>query len=223
MKKKIAIGLASLLILNTVALASMPSLENFVKVNTYETDVYTDVLDDLWYTQGVKNSYEYGLLTGIEDGKFGMNTNITIAQTLAIASRLHSIYTTGEENFEQGVTWYQVYVDYAINNNLISYRQFSDYNKIATRTEFVGILYYALYYASYQFGGEPFEIINEGIEVPDVKEGDYYYNAIFALYEAGILTGSDEYKTFNPSHSILREEVATIVSRIVLPKLRVEM
>ncbi|MFI3228183.1 MAG: hypothetical protein R3Y09_12375, partial [Clostridia bacterium] len=62
MKKIIAIVLASLMIMNTTALAASASLDNFTKVNTYETGVYSDVLDDMWYTPGIQNAYEYGLI-----------------------------------------------------------------------------------------------------------------------------------------------------------------
>lgn len=216
MKKYIALAIASLTIFNTTSFAVSQSLENFTRVNTYKIGIYNDVWEGMWYSEGIINSYEYGLLTGVSSGKFGLSTDITIAQTLAIACRLHSVYNTGEENFDQSNSWYwyQVYVDYAIVNGIINSRQFSNYDKVATRSEFAGIIYYALREGA-------FNPINEINDIPDVDDEIFYSKAIFALYNAGILTGSDENGTFLPSSNISREEVATIISRVVNENSRV--
>lgn len=219
MKKCISLALACLTIFSTGALASSPSLDNFTKVNIYNIGVYSDVEESMWYTPGMITSYEYGLLTGNENGEFELESNITVAETLAIASRLHSICSTGSENFVEGNIWYQVYVDYMVNNNLISSRQFSDYTEIVTRTEFVGILYYSLYYA---LGEDVFQNVNNITSIPDVKEGDYYYNAIYALYDAGVLIGNDELGTFAPTSNISRAEAATVVGRMIDESMRIK-
>ncbi len=46
------------------------------------------------------------------------------------------------------------------------------------------------------------------------------YSAVYRLYRAGVLTGSDKYGTFNPKSEILRSEAAAIISRTVEPALR---
>lgn len=45
-------------------------------------------------------------------------------------------------------------------------------------------------------------------------------SAVYRLYNAGLLTGNDEYGTFTPSANITRSAVAAIVSRAVEPSLR---
>jgi len=49
---------------------------------------------------------------------------------------------------------------------------------------------------------------------------DYRANSIYTLYRAGILTGNDKYGTFNPNSTILRSEVAAIVTRMANKSLR---
>ena len=49
---------------------------------------------------------------------------------------------------------------------------------------------------------------------------DWFGAPVFALYNAGILTGSDKYGTFNPSSNIKRSEVAMIVTRVAIPSAR---
>lgn len=207
MKRYISLALAGLMIFNISALALTPSLENFKAVNTYETGTFSDVDENAWYAESIVNAYELGLLNGVLDGKFGVDTNITIAHSLAIACRLHSIYNGGKGEFLQGDVWYQVYVDYAISNNIISGRQFSDYNKTATRSEFAGILYSSI-------GQDGLTAINNVTSIPDLSVGMTNYYPVLALYNAGVLTGNDEYGTFTPDAYITRAEVSAIVSRM---------
>ena len=56
--------------------------------------------------------------------------------------------------------------------------------------------------------------------IPDVKLTDSYGEAVYKLYRAGILTGSDAEGTFNPQNPISRTEVAAIVTRMADVTLR---
>ncbi len=58
------------------------------------------------------------------------------------------------------------------------------------------------------------EKINDYEALPDVGENHKYAKEIFALYNAGILNGNDEYGTFMPEKEINRAEVAAIIARI---------
>ena len=148
MKKRIlslflALGL-SVSLLTTGALAADDGLSNFKSVNTYTTGTFTDVPADTWYTSNVKTAYELDLMKGTSGTSFSPDGNITVGSTIALACRLHSIYNTGAANFVQGDPWYQVYVDYAVKNGIISQGQFTDYNAVATRRQFAAILARAL-------------------------------------------------------------------------------
>jgi hypothetical protein len=85
----------------------------------------------------------------------------------------------------------------------------------ATRAQFAAILAAAL-------PSDALPAINhvEAGEIPDVVGTESYGAAVYLLYNAGILTGSDEYGTFNPNSNIMRSEVATIVTRMAKTDVR---
>ncbi len=195
----------------TCLLAPYNGLNNFVVTNTYENQ-FSDISDIDWYYENVKMSYELGLIKGVSEDRFNPNGNITIAETIALASRINSIYLGGSGQFEQGSPWYQVYIDYAIQNSIILDAQY-DYNSTATRAQFASILAKSLYPSAYNK-------INDITQIPDVPSDAPYKSDVYMLYNAGILTGSDEEGSFNPNASIRRSEVSAIITRIVDTSLR---
>jgi len=59
--------------------------------------------------------------------------------------------------------------------------------------------------------------------IPDVKEEKGVYNkAVYRLYRAGIVAGSDAKGTFNPDSNIKRSEVAAILIRMMDAAARVD-
>ena len=219
--KKICAGALALVMsvsmLPGVALAA-ESLDNFQRVNAYAAGTFTDVAADSWYADNVKDAYELDLVKGSSATTFSPTQNITIGSALALSCRLHSIYHTGKADFQQGEPWYQVYVDYAISNDIIASDEFTDYNATATRRQFAGILAKSL-------PSDALKVINqiEPGDIPDVDIGSSYGALIYFLYGAGILTGSDKYGTFLPETPIDRASVATIVSRMALPGQRKQL
>jgi len=200
----------------TVA-ASSTGMSNFTKVNTYTRGQFTDVNETLWYgydqQKVIATAYEYGLMLGTSNTLFDPTGNVTIAQAITMASRVHKIYSTGNGDFVQDSVWYQVYVDYAIANNIIAANDFANYNKAATRAEMAYIFSKAL-------PATEFALQNTVNSLPDVNNGTPYYSAILTLYKAGVLAGSDTQGTFNPSNNITRAEAAAIISRVILPTTR---
>ena len=66
--------------------------------------------------------------------------DVTVAEAITMAARIHSIYTTGSENFVASGQWYQVYLDYAYKNGIITKAYYnSDVNQKATRAQFAEI------------------------------------------------------------------------------------
>ena len=209
MKKRIV----SLLLAGVMAASALPGiasaagLSNFQKSNTYTPGQFADVPAGSWYAAGVQSAYELGLMTGTGANAFDPSGNLTLAETVVLAARLHSIYTGDGASFTGGATWYQPYVDYAIQNGIIASGAYSDYNATATRAQFASILAAAL-------PSEALPAINTVTALPDVDANATYAAAALKLYNAGILTGSDASGTFNPTSSIQRSEVATIVTRM---------
>ena len=204
--------------LTTFASAATAGMSNFKKSSTYPTGKFADVTADKWYAGSVKDAYEYGLVVGTSDAKFSPNNNLSLAQILVIACRLHSIYYSGSTNFVQGKPWYQVYVDYAIQNGIITANMFSNYNATATRAQVAIILCNAL-------PAEALPAINtvDDGTIPDIHSYDSWCKAVYTLYRAGIVNGVGDTHIYNPANSIRRSEIAAIVTRMADPSTRVSV
>lgn len=212
MKRLISSILAFLLTLSLIP--TVFAVENhFSKVQEYKDGQFSDVSESDWYATNVKTVYEYGIMQGSGD-IFGVKNSLSIAEAITMAARLHSRYHTGTDSFTQGNPWYQVYVDYALENNIIS-GTYPDYGQAATRTAFVTILRNALPAEALP----PINTVDENM-IPDVSMNAQGASEIYDFYRAGILTGSDTSGTFQPQSTIDRASVSAIVSRMVEPSLR---
>ena len=217
MKRIVSILLAfvlSITVLPTAIFAAEGSMDNFKQSQSYTEGQFKDVASDTWYAGSVKKAYELGLVKGSSATSFSPPGTMTLAEVITLACRLHSIYTTGTASFEQTDVWYQVYVDYALANKIID-APYTNYTTLATRSEFAKILSKAL----------PEDALYEinrvdDNAIPDVSSTAVNAEAIYLLYRAGILTGSDNYGSFQPNSSITRSEVAAIVTRMADRSLR---
>lgn len=203
----------SLVLAVVMAFSVMPTVyaaDSFEKTRTWTEGQFTDVPEEQWYHETVKGAYELGLMNGDPGGKFRPDGQVTLAETVAVAARIHAIASQGEETFVQGKPWYQVYADYAIANGILA-AELADYSRPATRQEFADILAKALPEKNLK----AINTVEDGA-IPDVASDE----AVYLLYRAGVLIGSDENGTFLPNSNIKRSEVAAIVSRMALPELR---
>ncbi len=206
----------------------MPSLEaeqalkNFTRRNNYYKGIFLDVgiSGTAWYDENVKTVYQLGLMEG-DCGRFNPSGNITLAQAIAMAARLHNIYNGGSGKFSEGPTWYSVYVTYALKNGIIRNTDFdaraqgnSVYNRCATRGEMAYIFANAM-------PADALPRINRIRSIPDVYSGTKYRSEILRLYEAGIVEGSNGHRYY-PSNNITRAEAAAIISRMAIKDLRLE-
>lgn len=207
-KRCIAILLAMMMLMSAVPTALAAQV--FSPVKTYTAGQFSDVETGQWYESSVQTAYELGLMSGDAEGTFRPSGQVTLAETVTVAARIHALATAGEEHFGQESPWYQVYVDYALEKGILS-AALSDYTKAATRLEFAQILAKAL-------PAENLFAINHVEEgaIPDVTDEE----SVYLLYRAGVLTGSDSKGTFLPESNIQRCEVAAIVSRMAVPELR---
>jgi len=212
--------------------AIQSGFDNFTPQNTYSADTFRDISDSDWFARSVAAVYELGLMRGKGERRFDPNADVTIAEAITVAATLHSIYTTGSPgNFTAaaGEAWYVPYANYAHEHGIIDYHGgtmiieshdngvwMTDITHRGTRAIFAGILGKAL-------PEEALSPINDipNEAVPDFSLSSQYGPQVYALYRAGILTGSNEYGTFNPGSSIKRREVAAILSRMADPSLRV--
>ena len=214
MKKRIlSLALAGVLCLSTAAPALAAGLDQFGKVNTYAAGQFADVPANAWYAANVQAAYELGLMTGSSAATFNPTGNLTVAEALALACRLHSTYAGKGASFAGGGVWYQPYVDYATQNGIITAGAYPDYTATATRAQFAAILAAAL-------PDEALPAINSVQSLPDLDAAAPYAAGVLKLYNAGILTGSDAAGSFQPTATIQRAEVAAIVTRMADKSLR---
>ena len=190
------------------------SLENFKASGTYTEEMFNDANPEGWYADNLKTAVEYGLMLGNDDGTFGVGKPLKLSETLAIAARLHNLFYGGSGKFDQtvGDTWYAVYANYAERYGFLPEGQY-DLDSVATRAQFAEILSAAL----------PDAVLAPVVDKlpPDVTPDHPVYAAIVRLYAAGIVNGVDELGSFDPDAPIPREQIAAMVTRVVIPALRV--
>ena len=192
--------------------AEEPAGVHFPRVAVYTPGQFTDVPAAAWFAPEVANAFEFGLMKGNSETTFNPAGSVTLAEAITMAARIHSIYTTGAERFDQsaGAHWYDTYLDYALAHGIIGAAYDGcDVTQKATRAQFAEIFAASL-------PAEALETINTVADgaIPDVQPGDAFAPFVYRLYRAGILRGSDDAGTFHPESSITRAEAAAIVSRM---------
>ena len=208
------IVIVCLTLLITLPSIGAMSLSNFGSILTYQ-DEFTDVTKDSWYYSGVRSVYERGIMTGKRAGVFDPAGMLTIAETIKIAASLHKGFHTGSMDFPAGSPWYAPYVEYALDAG-IPVGAYRHMNSAATRSDFAIIIAGAVP----EEAVTPINRVADGA-IPDVQEKYSYGQAVYRLYRAGILTGSNNKRAFLPGRSLTRAEAATIIARIVDANTRV--
>jgi len=145
-----------------------------------------------------------GLITGSNVG-FEPFRVLTVGEAAAIAARMSAALTgTDLPAAGAGEPWYAPYVAHLESRGV----KVPDPGKTATRQEFVSILAAIL-------PGEVLSPINTITALPDTQDA-----AVLDFYRAGILTGKDDYGTFDSAGSLTRSEAAAMVSRVARESLR---
>lgn len=192
------------------ALAYQGRFEHFLLYNDWNDDVFGDVRPTDWFYDSVKSAYRMGLVAGTRDGVYDPLGSVTIGEAIALAARIHSLYARAHTEFPDSDPWYQSYVDYALENRIITAR-YDDCGAPALRRDFAAILARAL-------PADQLPAINtvENNAIPDVPYSAPYAGAVYRLYRAGILTGSDENGSFLPETGVSRAEAAAVAGRMTM-------
>ena len=188
----------------------------FTKTLTYKDGQFKDVKANAWYAKEVQSAYELGFMYGTGDDVFDPDGNVTVAQGITMATRVHASYngksapSAGNEG-----NWYDTFVKYALDNKIIADGQFDSYTRNITRAEMGTLFADAMPQSEYK-------AINKVLHIPDVIETNAYASKLLMLYNAGIVMGSDDYGTFNPDADIRRSETAAIINRVAIPENRLQ-
>ena len=172
-------------------------------------DPFSDVKEGDWYYRAVNTASWAGIIAGNDDGTFDPNGTLTWAQTVTFAVRLmqsnnwEPIY--GADDQVGSTNWYDIYVEYAMENGIITGVP-ANPNATITRGDAAVI----------------FEKVLDFVELTnDVPEGYFsdvaidspYHDAIYTLAAAGVCNGMGD-GTFGVNETFKRCEVATIVARM---------
>lgn len=177
----------------------------FVKSREY-TGAFTDVPEANWYYEYVKLAYEYALANGTSTTKFSPDNKFTVAQALTAAVNIHKAYNKTEVRAAAAAEkWYDPYVEYCVENGIITEGQFANMDKNITRGEM------AIVFANILPDSE-YAAVRSGAPA-DVAEGSDAYAAVKKLYEAGIVSGDAGKGTYRPNDEIVRSEACVIFTR----------
>ena len=199
-KQLIALALSTALLAGSSA-AIAPE-EAFPAVNTYPG--FADVAGSAWYAATVQTCYEVGLMTGTGAG-FAPDQVLTVGEVAAIAARMNEAIT-GDSIYlvDSILPWYTSYVDYLEKLGV----EVPDPVKQATRQEFIAMLAAVV-------PEDMLTPINQITALPDTADA-----AVLSFYNAGILTGVDDWGTFAGDKTLTRAECAAMVARVARPELR---
>lgn len=199
--------------------AAVREIHQFQQVKQYNNN-FADVGTLDWFYNSVAEAYRYDLVNGKSATKFDPKGNVTIAEVITMADKLHSYSTFGNLSPSiqmEAEPWYTLFVRYAETKQIISTGEFSgEYDRPATREELAHIFAHAIPDNGYQQ-------INVVTTLPDIDSSNKYYNDVIKLYNAGIISGNDYRGTFTPKANITRAEAAAIASRLALPSTRIQL
>ena len=181
---------------STIVAGNMTVKANW-RENQYIGDRFTDLSASHWSYNYVMDLKRNGVINGNPDGTFEPNRAITTGEALKLIllAAGHSAQAATREHWASG------YGGYAVKKGYLSQKLTADLNGTIKRIDVARLAAKAIGYGQ-SSAKAPFA---------DTKDG-----YVTALYEAGILTGSEEDGSlvFKPESSITRAEVATIVWRL---------
>lgn len=186
---------------------------------------FSDVSQKEWYALWVDIAYNVGLVSGVGDNRFNPNGTMSVAEALQLAATIESRYR--DDSFHKGLGqtkpyWYTGAVNYCIASGIIRSGQFTqkDYTRPATRLEMARI-----FAATSPVKNMP--ALNNAVRVrssiPDILPGSAGSEAVYALYEKGLLSGVDGNLTFNSRGTMTRAEAAALASRIARAEQRITL
>jgi len=194
------------------------SMENFPAPSGGYAGRFADVDDDAWYggnrSDAIGAMVELGIIPTDRYTCFRPREHMTLAELIRAAAVLHNIYHGGTGRFPEGEPWYQVYVDYAMEQGLLEAGEYADLTAAATRQDVAYILWHAL--PQTEMLG-----INVVSSITDMDISSKYYKSTYQMAQAGIIAWPEPAYTFKPEEPVTRAEAASFLYRMAYPEHRV--
>ena len=202
----------------SLALPAQAAEETWLIDRVKDTPSFADTAGS-WCQSEVETVYEAGLMEGQSAERFNPQGTLMPEHIVAVCARLYSLLTGGDGTVapaQEGDAWYQPYYDYLAQS--LNYTGGADALMLnfhagkypAKRHAFVELLSLTLEAAKVDLPK-----INTVTVVPDSTDPE-----VLAFYNAGILTGSDEYGTFDAGGVLNRGQAAAMLARLVDPEQR---
>lgn len=209
-RKLIAVGLSLALTLTGAPALAASTADAFPSLNPYPG--YADVPAGSWFESSAQICYETGLITGSDRG-FEPYRTMAVSEAAAIAARMAEILDGGDGLFDNpaGSPWYAGAVDYLkglAKDDAMVLSLLSQPDQTVTRLGFLKLLSAAL-------PAEQLPAVNAITALPDTSDAD-----VLRFYNAGILTGVNEYGMFAGANTLTRSEAAAMVARVAREELR---
>lgn len=215
MKKRLTsiVLLVLLLAMTNVYVFADEGLGNFKWDN--QPMKFSDVPENAWYYKAVSETSATKIINGVGDGKFMPNSNLTYADALTLAAKVHAIYydemdeLTKYQNKKKSGHWALGTLEYCAKKKLQTVAE-SGLDKKIDRSTMVSFFYSAV-------PKSVFTAINDEKDMPGTK----YYDAQKTLFKAGVFVGDSD--GLRLSDYITRAEAAAIIHRVAKPEERVKV
>ena len=194
-----------------------------------EAPSFTD-MDGVWCEDAVDTVCEAGLMRGRADGSFNPSGELTGAHIVTICARLYGLLTGGDGVLPEpaeGQSWYDP--AYASLSQALDRMGAAGSTPTALHAQTLDLLedippadpvhrqtFVSLLVETLQTADVTLPSINQITVVPDFRSP-----GVLSLYNAGILTGSDQYGSFGGGELLNRGQAAAILARLVDPAQRV--
>lgn len=194
----------SLLLVLTLALGlTVPAM-------AYSTPDFSDLPSDNWAYGPVMRMADQGYIQGTGNNQFSPTMKVSAAQFLTLVGRIVFPETTVGAND----TWYGPYVAAAQANGLLTGTQV---NPAAPEAEITRYDMAVVLRAAAKKLGKA-ETLAQQSQVTDYgMVPTMYGDAVLAVYGMGLITG-DQNGNFNGSNTMMRNELATVIDRLVALK-----
>ena len=236
--------LSALFLTLTLLFCTLPAAaaegDDWLVPKVREAPAFTD-MTDVWCEDAVQTVCQAGLMQGRSDGSFNPSGELTGAHIVTICARLYDLLTGGDGVLPEpaeGQEWYDpAYeylaeaIDYQGTYDPASGEYLGGGNGAQTSEEQRNALLFNFNPDKYPMQRRQFvELLDQTLSAADVAlpavnqisvVPDCKDSAVLSFYNAGILTGSDQYGSFRGGEILNRGQAAAILARLADPAQRV--